>query len=139
MRRLIGCQVVDLIETSTDRLEQAAPADLDAVRNHGGMLIGFSDAMGEKNLELKRFLRSNLYRHYRVHRMSAKAAQTITAMFEAFFKDLRLMPDEARQHVAALEATTGEYGRARAVADYIAGMTDRYAIAEYERTFNPAI
>jgi dGTPase len=139
VRRLIGCQVIDLIETSTDRLEQAAPADLDAVRNHDGMLIGFSDAMSEKNLELKRFLRSNLYRHYRVHRMSAKAAQTITAMFEAFFKDLRLMPDEARQHVTALEASAGEYGRARAVADYIAGMTDRYAIAEYERTFNPAI
>jgi dGTPase len=139
VRRLIGRQVVDLIETSTDRLKQAAPADLDAVRHHGGMLIGFSDVMSEKNLELKRFLRSNLYRHYRVHRMSTKAAQTITAMFEAFFEDLRLMPDEARQHVAALEASAGEYGRARAVADYIAGMTDRYAIAEYERTFNPAI
>jgi len=76
VRRLIGCQVIDLIETSTNRLEQAAPADLDAVRTHSGMLIGFSDAMREKNLELKRFLRSNLYRHYRVHRMSAKAAQT---------------------------------------------------------------
>ena len=139
VRRLIGCQVIDLIETSTDMLEQAAPANLDDVRNHSGVLIGFSEAMGKKNLELKRFLRSNLYRHYRVHRMSAKAAQTITAMFEAFFKDLRLMPDEARQHVAALEASAGEYGRARAVADYIAGMTDRYAIAEYERTFNPAI
>ena len=139
VRRLIGCQVIDLIETSTGLLEQAAPADLDAVRTHGEMLIGFSDAMREKNLELKRFLRSNLYRHYRVHRMSAKAAQTITAMFEAFFGDLRLMPDEARQHVEALEASDGEYGRARAVADYIAGMTDRYAIAEYERTFNPAI
>ena len=139
VRRLIGCQVIDLIETSTDMLEQAAPADLDAVRNHSGVLIGFSDTMSEKNLELKRFLRSNLYRHYRVHRMSAKAALTITAMFEAFFKDLRLMPDEARQHVVTLEASAGEYGRARAVADYIAGMTDRYAIAEYERTFNPAI
>ena len=139
VRRLIGCQVIDLIETSTDMLEKAAPADLDDVRNHGGVLIGFSDAMREKNLELKRFLRSNLYRHYRVHRMSAKAAQTITAMFEAFFKDLRLMPDEARQHVVVLEASAGEYGRARGVADYIAGMTDRYAITEYERTFNPAI
>jgi dGTPase len=139
VRRLIGCQVIDLIETSTDMLEQAAPANLDDVRNHSGVLIGFSEAMGKKNLELKRFLRSNLYRHYRVHRMSSKAAQTITAMFEAFFKDLRLMPDEARQHVVALEASAGEYGRARAVADYIAGMTDRYAIAEYERTFNPAI
>jgi dGTPase len=139
VRRLIGCQVIDLIETSTRKLEQAAPADLDAVRNHAGALIGFSNTMSEKNLELKRFLRSNLYRHYSVHRRSTKAAQTITALFEAFFRDPRLMPDEAREHVAALEASAGRDGRARAVADYIAGMTDRYAIAEYERTFNPAI
>jgi len=139
VRRLIGCQVIDLIETSTRKLEQAAPADLDAVRNHSGALISFSVIMGEKNLELKRFLRTRLYRHYRVHRRSAKAAQTITALFEAFFRDLRLMPDEARQHVILLEESDGQNGRARAVADYIAGMTDRYAIAEYERTFNPAI
>ena len=139
VRRLIGCQVIDLIETSTRKLEQVAPADLDAIRNHAGALIDFSDTMREKNLELKRFLRNNLYRHYRVHRMSVKAAQTITALFEAFFGDLRLMPDEARQHVVTLEASAGQDGRARAVADYIAGMTDRYAIAEYERTFNPAI
>jgi dGTPase len=139
VRRLIGCQVIDLVETSTRKLGQAAPANLDAVRNHSGALIGFSDAMDEKNLELKRFLRTNLYRHYRVHRMSTKAAQTITALFEAFFRDLRLMPDEAREHVVLLEKSDGQNGRARAVADYIAGMTDRYAIAEYERTFNPAI
>ena len=139
VRRLIGCQVIDLVETSTRKLGQAAPANLDAVRNHSGALIGFSDAMGEKNLELKRFLRTNLYRHYRVHRMSTKAAQTITALFEAFFRDLRLMPDEAREHVVLLEKSDGQNGRARAVADYIAGMTDRYAITEYERTFNPAI
>jgi dGTPase len=139
VRRLIGCQVIDLIETSTRKLEQAAPANLDAIRNHSGALISFSDAMSEKNLELKRFLRTHLYRHYRVHRMTTKAAQTITALFEAFFSDLRLMPDEARQHVDLLEENEGQNGRARAVADYIAGMTDRYAIAEYERTFNPAI
>jgi dGTPase len=139
VRRLIGCQVIDLVETSTRKLGQAAPSDLNAVRNHSGALIGFSDVMGEKNLELKRFLRTNLYRHYRVHRMSTKAAQTITALFEAFFRDLRLMPDEAREHVVLLEKSDGQNGRARAVADYIAGMTDRYAIAEYERTFNPAI
>ena len=139
VRRLIGCQVIDLIETSSSNLDQAAPADLEAVRNHDGALIGFSDSMREKNLELKRFLRNNLYRHYRVHRMSTKAARTVTALFEAFISDTRLLPDEPRQHVARLEAAHGQNGRARAVADYIAGMTDRYAIAEYERTFDPAI
>jgi dGTPase len=139
VRRLINCQVVDLVENSMKNLEQARPADIGAVRAHGEPLISFSDAMREQNLELKQFLRKNLYRHYRVHRMSAKAVQTITALFEAFNADIRLMPDEAQKKSRELEATHGRDGRARAVADYIAGMTDRYAIAEYERTFNPSV
>ena len=94
--------------------------------------------MREKNLQLKRYLRTHLYRHYRVHRMSAKAGRTITALFELFLDDTRLLPEEAQQQVALLEKTSGKDGRARAVTDYIAGMTDRYAITEYERTFNPA-
>jgi len=93
--------------------------------------------MREKNLELKGFLRTRLYRHYRVHRMTAKAARTITALFEAFLDDPRLLPDEARQHVDRLEELDGDSGRARAVADYIAGMTDRYAFAEFDRVLNP--
>ena len=139
VRRLIGCQVVDLVETSLVNLEQARPDSIEAVRHHGEALVNFSDSMREKNQELKRFLRTHLYRHYRVHRMSAKAARTIIDLFEAYIDDPRLMPQEAQQHVSQLESENGRDGRARAVADYIAGMTDRYAIAEYERTFNPAI
>ena len=138
VRRLIGCQVIDLVETSIANLEAAAPRDIEAVRHHGTALIMFSETMREKNLELKSYLRTNLYRHYRVHRMTAKAVRTITSLFEAFFSDPRLLPDEARQHTSQLEQHDGKHGRARAVADYIAGMTDRYAIAEYDRTFNPA-
>ncbi len=133
VRRLIGCQVIDLVETSTRNLEQAAPEDLEAVRNHGVALIAFSDGMREKNLELKRFLRSNLYRHPQVQRMSTRAAETVTALFGAYFTDADLLPDESREHLANLETADGRNGRARAVADYIAGMTDRYALAEYER------
>ena len=139
VRRLIGCQVIDLVETSQAALASAAPADIDAVRNHDGPLIMFSVSMRERNLELKRYLRNNLYRHYRVHRMTAKAARTLSALFEAFNADIRLLPDDARGQAQRLEAELGEDGRARAVADYIAGMTDRYAIAEYDRVFNPAI
>ena len=139
VRRLIGCQVIDLVETSARALEEAAPPGIDAVRSHGAALITFSDNMREKNLELKRFLRTRLYRHYRVHRMTAKAVRTITALFDSFIDDPRLMPDEAQQQARRLEQAAGMEGRARAVADYIAGMTDRYAIAEYERTFNPSI
>ena len=138
VRRLIGCQVIDLVETSKAELLQANPDSADAVRQHGEPLIDFSDSMRAKNIELKRFLRTRLYRHYRVHRMSAKAGRTITALFEAYIDDPRLMPEDAQQQVALLEKTFGKDGRARAVADYIAGMTDRYAIAEYQRTFNPA-
>ena len=138
VRRLIGCQVIDLVETSKAALLQANPDSADAVRQHGEPLIDFSDSMRAKNIELKRFLRTRLYRHYRVHRMSAKAGRTITALFEAYIDDPRLMPEDAQQQVALLEKTFGKDGRARAVADYIAGMTDRYAIAEYQRTFNPA-
>ena len=139
VRRLIGCQVIDLVETSKARLDQAAPDNIDAVRNHGKPLIAFSDAMLEKNLELKRFLRTRLYRHYRVHRMSAKAGRTLTALFEAFLEDPRLLPEDTQQQAALLEKNSGKDGRARVVADYIAGMTDRYAITEYERAFNPAV
>jgi len=139
VRRLIGCQVIDLVETSLVNLEQTRPDSIDAVRHHGKALVTFSDSMREKNLELKRFLRTHLYRHYRVHRMSTKAARTVTELFEAYIDDPRLMPIEAQQHVNQLESDNGKDGRARAVADYIAGMTDRYAIAEYERTFNPAL
>jgi dGTPase len=138
VRRMIGRQVVDLVETSSYKLEQANPEDIAAIRNHGSTLIAFSDSMREMNLELKRFLRTHLYRHYRVHRMSAKAGRTISALFEAFIDDPRLLPQEAQQKISLLEKFEGQAGRARAVADYIAGMTDRYAIAEYERTFNPS-
>ncbi len=137
VRRMINRQVVDLIETSQARLAAAAPADCDAVRAQPEALIAFSPAMREQNLELKRFLRHNLYRHYRVHRMTAKAARVISALFPAFLADVRLLPPDAQRSVAELEQQNNLVGRARGVADYIAGMTDRYAIAEYNRVFDP--
>ena len=137
VRRMINRQVVDLIETSLARLASSAPADSAAVRNHSEALIAFSSAMREQNLELKRFLRNNLYRHYRVHRMTAKAARVISALFGAFIDDVRLLPPDAQRSVADLEDQGERAGRARGVADYIAGMTDRYAIAEYHRVFDP--
>jgi len=137
VRRLINCQVVDLIETSKASLEKAKPASLEAVRAQPQALMSFSQSMRERNLELKRFLRNHLYRHYRVHRMSAKANRVIHDLFVAFNDDPRLMPDEAQIKVSELGARHGETGQARAVADYIAGMTDRYAISEHHRVYNP--
>lgn len=137
VRRMIGRQVEDLITTSRAQLQAAAPPDIDAVRQHSQPLIAYSAAMREQNLELKRFLRNRLYKHYRVHRMTAKAGRVVSALFEAFVQDIGLLPEEAHAHCARLEAEAGITGRARGVADYIAGMTDRYAIREHERVYNP--
>lgn len=138
VRRMINRQVTDLVEASRARLAAAAPADIDAVRAQPRPLIGFGDAMREQNLEMKRFLRKHLYQHYRVRRMSAKAQRVIRALFEVFMEDQQLLPPEYAARGAALRADHGDAGQARAVADYIAGMTDRYAIAEHQRVLDPA-
>jgi len=137
VRRMINRQVVDLIEVSTARLERHHPNDIEAVRTAPELLIAFSEEMQEKNLELKRFLRKHLYSHYRVLRMTAKATRVLHELFDVFMADVRLLPPDAQQDMAQMEADHGLSGRARAVADYIAGMTDRYAIAEHERLLNP--
>ncbi len=137
IRRMINEVVVDVIRTSEARLVAAAPADIDAVRGHGGPLIAMSEDVAEQHRELKRFLRERLYRHHRVLRMTSKAQRTLAALFEAFMNDLRLLPEEHAEVARRGEAAMGPTGRARAVADYIAGMTDRYAILEHRRLFDP--
>ena len=94
--------------------------------------------MRDANLALKQFLRGRLYSHYRVHRMTAKAQRIVQSLFSAFFQDPKLLQSKHQQKVYTMEEKHGSNGRARAVADYIAGMTDRYAIAEYARIFDPA-
>ena len=98
----------------------------------------FSAAVAAEHLELKQYLRDHVYRHYRVLRMTNKANAVIRSMFDSFFARPELLPDEHHQAAKQLEARSGEVGRARGVADYIAGMTDRYAIVEHERLFDPA-
>jgi len=137
VRRMINRQVSDLIESSQTRLAELAPATVDDVRAAVGPLIGFSESMKRWNLELKQFLRQGLYRHYRVMRMSAKAGRIITALFAAFLEDHHLLPPEYSHKVVGEAAAGGVAGQARVVADYIAGMTDRFAISEYERLFTP--
>ena len=137
VRRIIGIQVSDLIDTSTTRIQEANPVDIEAVRMHSAAMISFSESMKNLNLQLKRFLRTNLYRHYRVHRMTSKAVTVIQELFDAFMNDIRLLPIDTADRCRKMEKDQGESGKARAVADYIAGMTDRYAIREYQRVFDP--
>ena len=138
VRRMINEVVVDVICTSGELLQAAAPADIDAVRAHGGALIAMSAPVREQHLELKRFLRERVYRHHRVLRMTSKARRVLEALFAAFIGDVRLLPEEYCEAANRAEATDGIRGRARTVADYVAGMTDRYAILEHRRLFDPA-
>lgn len=138
VRRMINHVVVDLIEATSQRIRHAQPADIDAVRALAAPLVGFSDGVASEHLELKRFLREHVYRHYRVLRMTNKAQQVMRGLFETFFARPELLPTEHHLAARQMESESGEAGRARAVADYIAGMTDRYAIGEYERLFDPA-
>jgi dGTPase len=137
VRRMIDEQIKDLIAESAKKISQADPQSIEDIRRHNGSLISFSKDMLDMHLELKRFLRENLYRHYRVHRMSHKAGNVITKLFDAQLNDLRLMPPTYREKAKQEESKNGDSGRARIVADYIAGMTDRYAIKEYKRIFDP--
>jgi dGTPase len=137
LRRMINRLVSDLIESSAERLRVSGVGSIADVREHSQPLIGFSDATRELNYALKTFLREHVYKHYKVRRMTSKARRVVGALFDAFFNDPTLMPDEYQDSGERLERAQGTAGRARAVADYIAGMTDRYAILEHRRLFDP--
>ncbi len=126
VRRMINTLVTDLIRQSETNLFNQGLATLEDVRNAPAM-VAYSSEVNEQQRELKNFLRIHLYRHYRVLRMSAKAQRIISDLFGIFMADSRLLPPQF-QNLA-------EQDRARAVADYIAGMTDRYAIREHRRIF----
>ena len=126
IRRMINQLVVDLCENSAANIAKNNPTSIDDIRQ-APYLIGFSDHIAQQNLALKQFLRKNLYQHYKVNRMSAKAMRIIRELFTVFIQDTGLLPPEYQQHAKA--------DKARAVADYIAGMTDRFAIREHRRIF----
>jgi len=134
VRRMIGTVVTDLIETSATQIGAAGVADIDDVRRYPEALITYSNGVREQTLELKRFLRKHLYAHAEVRRKMDEAEKVIAALFEAFMQDVRRLP---QQYQDKLEEPMyqGQGGPARLVADYIAGMTDRFAVREYNRLF----
>lgn len=138
IRRMINCLVVDLVEASQNRLKEISPLSIDDVRAQQKPLIGFSHEIKQQSLELKQFLRKNLYQHFRVHRMTVKADRIIQDLFNGFMGDLGLLPPEHQQLAKQASAEKGDAGQARVAADYVAGMTDRFAIAEHKRIFNPS-
>jgi dGTPase len=129
IRSMINTLVTDLIQHSTINIKNADVNSLAEV-HAAPPLIGFSQQIKKEQQELKKFLYDNLYRHFRVVRMSNKARHTIERLFTAFSSEIRLLPAEYQK----------KFDREgyKVIADYIAGMTDRYAIKEYQRLFTIA-
>ncbi len=128
IRHLVGLLVTDIIQATDNRLkENGAKSPLD-VQGLTLNVIGYSEDMQRRNRELKDFLFSKLYRHYRVVRMQVKAERIITDLFDAYRNEPAILPD----HVQAWIDTRG---LERTICDYIAGMTDRYAIEEHTKLF----
>jgi dGTPase len=123
---MINTLVSDLTERSRTLIAQHKPQQPNDVR-YAPPLIAFSTDIKDEQQELKKFLHMNLYQHYRVARMSNKAKRIVSDLFQAFLSDSRLLPPEYQ--------VRAQSDLPRAIADYIAGMTDRYAIREHRRLF----
>ena len=139
IRNIINELINNLVSQTTMVILEKNPHTIDDVRNESKPIVQFSAEMALKNRELKTFLNKNLYQHYKVHRMSQKAKKIILDLYASFYNDINLMPDEYQEYASLAKQHKGDKGQARIVADYIAGMTDRYAIAEHERIFNAKI
>ncbi|GGX37252.1 deoxyguanosinetriphosphate triphosphohydrolase-like protein [Pigmentiphaga litoralis] len=126
VRRMINTLIIDLTHTSAARIADVAPNTIDDVRQSPS-LVGFSPDVRTEADELKVFLREQLYMHYKVRRTTSKAKRIVRDLFTAFFDEPRMLPTQYQERV--------EKGKARAIADYIAGMTDRYAIREHRKLF----
>ncbi len=137
IRRMVNYLVSDFIKTTQAQIARAQPQSIDEVRARSEPLAMLSEECEHEHQQLKSFLREHVYRHYKVLRMTSKARRVLQQLFEALFNDVNLMPTEHRDHAIQAEGAHGASGRARAVSDYIAGMTDRYAILEHRRLFEP--
>ncbi|MBJ6723820.1 deoxyguanosinetriphosphate triphosphohydrolase [Geomesophilobacter sediminis] len=127
---LIGVLITDLVETTRGNLERFKIETQEDLRRVNLQVVAFSPAMAEKNAALKRFLFQNLYRHYKVERMRVKAERYLGELFETYVKHPTLLP---LKHQMKMDRE----GRERVVCDYIAGMTDRFALDEFKRLFEP--
>ncbi len=129
-RELINMAVTDLLDTASAALHEHGIASPEQARHHATNLITFSPAMSEKNAELRLFLRAHLYRHYRVMRMAVKAQRLIGELFDACMRDRSVLPEGVQARLQSRDAH-------RVICDYVAGMTDRFALEEHRKLFDP--
>lgn len=132
VRRLMTFMISDLLATTRQELERLAPADSDAVRAAGRAIVRFSDGVSDDLTAMRAFLFERMYRHYRVNRMTSKAKRVVRNLFDLFLAEPQTLPTFWRLQAQTVEGDL----RARVIADYIAGMTDRFAVDEHRRLFD---
>lgn len=130
IRRLIGMEVTDLVENTHQRLRESNIKSVEELQRLPYNVIGYGEDMHRRNRQLKDFLYDHLYRHHRVARMAVKAENIISRLFEAYRSEPEMLPKHVHE-------TIDERGLERTLCDYLAGMTDRYAIEEYQKLFDP--
>jgi dGTPase len=130
IRRLIDTQIEDLLTTSEKNIKARGIKNVEDARKYKKRLVMFSEGMQEKRKELRIFLMDNLYKNFRVIRMSDKARRFITELFRVYLEKPEQLPPYDQKRI-------NKTGRHRVICDYIAGMTDRYALDEYKKLFDP--
>ena len=132
IRRMIGEMVTDLLNETNRRLMELKPKSSDDIRMSNRPVAGFSETMRANDAALKKFLFKNMYKHYKLNRMTSKAKRVVTKLFDLLIKEPECLPQEL--YIQCQNTSTT--GLARIVTDYIAGMTDRYALDEYQNLFD---
>lgn len=131
VRRLIGTEMDDLVQTTENRVRESGVRSVEELQRLNYNVVSHSETLSQRNRQLKDFLFTNLYRHYRVVRMSVKAEHILTNLFDRYQQEPTVLPGHVQKQIA-------EIGLERTICDYIAGMTDRYAIEEHQKLFDPA-
>ena len=132
IRRLINIEVTDLVQSSDRMIRRSNIRSVEDLQKLPYNVVGFSEDMHRRNRELKDFLFENLYNHYRVVRMAVKAERIIKSLYEAFTNEPTILPENFQDDIDKI-------GIEKTVCFYIAGMTDRYAINEYQKLFDPEV
>lgn len=132
IRKLIGLEVTDVMQSTAQKLRESAVRSVDELQQLPYNVVGVSDDLRRRNRQLKDFLYKNMYRHWRVMRMAVKAENIITRLFEAYRAEPAILP----RHI---QTTVAERGLERTICDYIAGMTDRFAIEEHRKLFDAEV
>lgn len=132
IRRLIGTEVTELIQATDQRLRESGVRSVDELQRLPYNVVGYSDDMHRRNRQLKDFLYNKLYRHHRVARMAVKAERVVSDLFSAYQSEPTMLPLHIQEVIE-------KRGLERTICDYIAGMTDRFAIEEHRKLFDPSV